>query len=465
MSFSQFLLIIRARWWIAVAFFVTIVALAVTASLLMPKKYSAVASLVVENRPDPVATSTYAEEQSAYLATQMGIISSDRVAQRVARDLKLDQSDVTRREWLKATGGRGELLAWLGDGLKRRLTVAPAGESNVINISIKSSDPRDAAALANAFAQAYIDTSVELKVDPARHYSGWFDERSRALRADLEAKQKLLADFQNQNQLIGTDDHLDIESSRLAELSSQLVAVQGQLADSQSRQQQVGSDFDSVPEILQSPVIQSLKGSLSQAEARLKDIATRLGTSHPQYISTEAEVNSLRDRITHESERIVASLVGTTQINQRRERELSAALAQQKKRVLDLKHLRDQAADLQNDVATAQRNLDAVNQRLAQSSLESETQQANVVLLAPATEPTSYSSPNIMINCLVGVFLGLVLGIGAALLLEVANRRVRSDRELEQLLGVPLLGRIPKVSRRGFTEIAWEAPVPRFNSK
>jgi chain length determinant protein EpsF len=465
MSFGEFLLILRARRVVALAVFVGVVALAVTASLLMTRKYIAVASVVVENRPDPVATATYAEEQSAYLATQVGIITSDRVVRRVVQALKLDQAPGVRERWLQATHGRGELMTWVGDGLKTKLSVAPAGESNVVNIAVKWSDGRGAAELANAFAQAYIDTSVELRVEPAKRYAGWFDERARALRADLEAKQKLLSDYQNEKALIAPDEHLDIESARLGELSSQLVTIQAQLQDSQSRERQVGGNIDAVPEILQSPVIQSLKASLSQAESKQKDIATRLGTSHPEYISTQSEITSLRERIAHESATIIASLSNTTQVNQRREREVSAALAAQKKRVLELKQLRDQAADLQNDVATAQRNLDAVNQRLAQSSLEGETQQANVVLLAPATEPLEYSSPNLMINTVVGVFFGLVMGIGTALLLELRDRRVRGDAELAQLLGVPIMGRISAIAPRAAAALPWQRALPRSQSQ
>ncbi len=461
MGFGQFLLILRARWLVALAVFAAMIGLAVAASLLITKKYTAVASVVVENKPDPVAAVVYAEEQTAYLATQVGIISSDRVAQRVVKALKFDQEPNVRQNWQQSTGGRGDLMAWLGDGLKQRLTVAPSGDSNVINIAVKWPNARGAAALANAFAQAYIDTTVELKVEPARRYAGWFDERSRSLRADLEAKQKLLSDYQSEKELVAPDEHLDIESARLGELSSQLVTIQAQLQDSQSRERQVGGDMDAVPEILQSPVIQSLKASLSQAESKQKDIATRLGSSHPEYISTESEVKSLRERIARESGTIVASLGNTTQVNLRRERELSMALAAQKKRVLELKQLRDHAADLQNDVTTAQRNLDAVNQRLAQSTLEGETQQANVVLLAPATEPLTYSSPNIFINSVVGVFLGLVLGIGAALLRELTNRRVRGDAELVQLLGVPLLGKISRVAPRGVPALPWDRALSR----
>jgi chain length determinant protein EpsF len=464
MSFGQFLLILRARRWAALTVFLAVVALVVAASLLLPKTYTGVASVVAEYKADPAAAAAVnALEPTGYLATQVSIITSDRVAQRVVKALKLDQANDLRQKWQQHTGGRGDISAWIGDRLEKKLTVRPAGDSNVINIAVKWSDARGAAALANAFAQAYIDTSVELKVEPARHYAAWFDEHARALRVDLEAKQKLLSDYQNEKEIIAPDEHLDIESARLAELSSQLVIIQAQLQDSQSRQRQVSGDMDAVPEILQSSLIQNLKASLSQAEAKQKDIATRLGPNHPEYLSTEAEINSLRERIARESGTIIASLGNTTEVNLRREREVSTALAVQKRRVLELKHLRDQAADMQNDVATAQRNLDAVNQRLAQSSLEGQTQQATVVLLAAATEPLDYS-PNLVINSVVGVFLGLVLGIGAALLLEFGDRRVRTDAELMQLLELPLLGKIGAIAPRSAPALTWDRALPRSQS-
>jgi uncharacterized protein involved in exopolysaccharide biosynthesis len=130
-------------------------------------------------------------------------------------------------------------------------------------------------------------------------------------------------------------------------------------------------------------------------------------------------------------------------VDVRREDDLRAALEAQKQRILDLKHKNDQVADLQTDVTMAQKNLEAVSQRLAQSSLESQAQQTNLELLAPATIPTDASSPKLMLNLLFGLFVGAVCGIGAALLREMTDRRVREGDELLELLGVPVLGRIP----------------------
>ena len=148
-------------------------------------------------------------------------------------------------------------------------------------------------------------------------------------------------------------------------------------------------------------------------------------------------------------DRIAASLGNTTQVNLRRENDIRAALEAQKKRMLDFTHQHDQAAGLQNDVTTAQRNLDAVTQRLAQSSLESQTDQTNIALLTPAVEPLFRSSPKLSVNLLVSVFLGLIASIGTVLVIESLNRQVRDASELAAMLGVPLLGKIPRIKPDG----------------
>jgi chain length determinant protein EpsF len=451
MSLRQFLLVLRARWKLALGVFTGVVLATVVISLLMPKMYTASATVVVDTKPDPLTVAAYsAQSSTAYIATQVDIISSERVADRVAKILKLDKSPEYISDWKDSTDGKGDITVWIGQMLQKAVVVTPSRDSSVIEISMTWSDPKTAAVIANAFAQAYIDTNIELKVDPAKQYATWFDERSRALRADLEAKQKRLSDYQAETGIVAsTDGRLDIENARLSELSTQLLTIQALRQDSQSRQRQAGGDSDSMSEVLQSPYIAGLKADLSKAEAKLQDIATNVGKNHPDYQNAAAEVASLRARLGAETARIMASFGSTTQVNLRRENEIRAALDAQKKRMLDLTHERDQVSVLQNDVATAQRNLDAVTQRLAQSSLESQTQQTNVYLLTTAVEPMKKSSPKYFLNLLVGVFLGGILGLSAALFRELKDRRIREDQDLSQALGVPLFAKIPSIKPDG----------------
>src|SRR5882672_938732 len=459
MNLNQVLVILHARWRVVFGVFGGVFFLVIALSLVWPKQYTAISSLVVDAKTDPVAGGAggggYSEQLlSSYVNTQSDVIASRRVAQRVVRTLKLDTDPELVERWRSATKGIGDFSVWLADYLvDKKLTVAPVHDSpthasNVIEISVSWRNPQLAAALANAFAQAAIDTNIELKVEPAKLYASWFNQRSRVLRDDLAAKQKRLSDFQNSTGLVATDEKLDVENARLTELSTQLVTIQGLRQESQSRQKGVGGDIESLPEVLQSPVVQTLKAELSQAEAKQPDIAARLGKNHPDYQAAVAEIANLRERIARESASIAASLGNTTQVNLRRENDVRQALEAQKNRVLELKHAHDQAAILQSDVNSAQRDLDAVTERLAQSSLESQTSQTNVVQLTTATAPLLPSSPKLILNALIGFFLGGFFGIGVALFLEGLHPRVRLDEDLQQLLGVPILGKIGCVTPR-----------------
>jgi uncharacterized protein involved in exopolysaccharide biosynthesis len=195
MSLNQFLVILRARWLIAVGIFLAVVFLVAFASLIWPKQYTATASIVIDSKSDPVTAGGGAgvagQPPGSYVNTQADIIASQRVAQRVVKTLKLDQQPEARKLWAK--GPNDDISVTIANLLlEKKLVVAPAHDSpthasNVIDISVQWSDPVTAAALANGFAQSAIETNIELKVEPAKQYASWFDERSRALRADLQA--------------------------------------------------------------------------------------------------------------------------------------------------------------------------------------------------------------------------------------------------------------------------------------
>jgi chain length determinant protein EpsF len=474
MSLNQILVILRARWRMVFGVFGGVLAFVLVLTLFWPKQYTASSSLVVDAKSDPVTGASgggVVSEQllASYVNTQTDVIASRRVAQRVVKTLKLEADPALMQRWRSATKGVGDFNIWLADYLvTKKLTVAPVHDSpthasNVIEISVSWPNAERAAALANTFAQAAIETNIELKVEPAKLYANWFNQRSRALRDDLVAKQKRLSDYQNSTGLVATDEKLDVENARLAELSTQLVTIQGLREESQSRQRGAGGgNIESLPEVLQSPVIQALKAELSQAEARQPDIAARLGKNHPDYQAAVAEIANLRQRIARESANIAASLGNTTQVNVRREAEVRQALEAQKNKVLELKHAHDQAAILQSDVNSAQRDLDAVSERYAQSSLESQSSLTNVVQLTSASPPLFPSSPKLLLNILIGIFMGGLCGIGVALFLEALHPRVRLDEDLLNLLGVPILGKIGSITPRALAGVRSSNPLIGF---
>ena len=444
MSLQRFFLVLAGRWKLVVGVLLSVMLLTLAANILLPRKYVAESAVVVDSRPaDPVLGGVQpVTAASAIMSTQVDIILSDRVAQRAVALLKLDQAPELRRQWLAQTNGRGSLQAWLAAPMKQHLKVMPTHESNVISIVYTARDPQTAAAVANAFAQAYIDTNLELKVGSASQYSQWFGNRTKSFRDKLEAAQQQLSAYQQSHRIVVADEKLDVETARLTELSSQLVDVQGQRAVTRGRHSQVGS-ADTLPEVVSNGLIQSLKARLADLEAQRQQLALRLRETHPEYIDMVTRVASLRAEIDRETGRIAGSLGSADRVNASREADIGGALNAQKQKVLALRAERDSVAVLQRDVESAQRDYDMVTQRLAQTSLESQMPQTNVAMLTVATEPSTASSPKVLLNTALSFVFGGFLGMGLALLLEHLNRRLRSARELPELLNVPVLAVLP----------------------
>ncbi|MET0378406.1 MAG: Wzz/FepE/Etk N-terminal domain-containing protein, partial [Spongiibacteraceae bacterium] len=151
MTFQQFLLILQARWKIIAGIFALVVFAALAISLALPKKYAAIVSVVVDVKsPDPLMGALLpAQALPGYMATQVDIINSEHVAQKVVRLLKMDQSPEIQQQWREDTDGRGSLTVWLAKLLGKNLDIRPSRESNVISIGFSGADPEFAATVAN----------------------------------------------------------------------------------------------------------------------------------------------------------------------------------------------------------------------------------------------------------------------------------------------------------------------------
>jgi polysaccharide biosynthesis transport protein len=446
MTFGQFLSILRARWLVVVAVMAVTVTVATVISLLLPKEYSANASVVIDFKPDPVAAVMYGGVPSpAVMATQVDIINSERVAMRVVRNLRLAENAQVREQWQAETNGEGTIEQWLVALFQKKLDVQPARDSSVITIGYKAPEPRFAAGVANAFVQAYVETALELRVNPARQYSSFFEAKTKESRDALEKAQAKVSAFQKENDIIATDERLDVENARLSELSSQLIMLQALASESRSRQAQaITSSSDRLQEVLTNPLLANLRVEITRAEGKMQELTSRLGDNNPQVIEARANLNSLRERLETETKRVTGGVAVASRINNDRERQLAAALEAQRTKVLRMKAVRDEGLVLQRELENAQRAFDGVQQRHAQTSLESATTQSNVNVLTQATPPLLPSFPKLPLNIALAVFLGLLLAVGTALAMELMDRRVRTAEDLITVLNLPVIASMPR---------------------
>ena len=375
MNISLFLSILRSSMWLVVFTVGVTTATAAYLTSNQPRLYRGTTKLIVNFQDEnPFEESRLpAQLSGSYMATQLDIIRSNRVARRVVESLQMENRPELISEVLpEARDASEDISNWLASKLMQNMEVALGrGNSRVVSIGFVSSNPELAAEIANAYATAYMDITLELSREPVRRNAEWFDEQIKILREQLEEAEARLTGFQQENGIVAMDERLDTETARLSELSRSLVAAQSELYDVQSR---------------------------------------KLGANHPDYQSAV-----------------------------QRERSLQASVERQKARLLELKEQRDQLGALAREVENRQANYESTLQTSYQARLESQFNQTNVAILSPAVVPGKPFSPNVALNMLSAVFLGLLLAIAIAVVIELTHRRVRTEEDIRNLLGVPVL--------------------------
>jgi chain length determinant protein EpsF len=445
MNARQFLFILLARRTLILGVLAASVLLTLAVNLVQPSTYKATASVLLNYKGvDPVTgVTTPGQLLPGYMATQIDIIGSQHVALRVVDSLKLVGSPAARDQFNAATDGRGTIRDWLAELLRRKLDILPSRESSVVDISFSGADPQFAAAVANAFAEEYQRASVGLKTEPMKKTASYFGEQTRQLRDNVETAQSRLSKYQQEKGILSLDNNrVDIELSRLNDLSAQVVAAQAAVMEAASRQQAASGAAGTSPDVANNALIQSLRISLAAAEGRFADIAQRLARNHPQYQSAQAELARLRSEFSTAMATVAGSVGSNANVLRQREQALQAALAAQRTRVLDLNRTRDELGVLIKDLDSAQRAFDAASTRAFQTRIEAQSEQSDIAILNPAVAPLAPSAPRVLLNTLAACIIGAVLGVTAALAREFQHRPVRSGDDLLALDAVPLLGTI-----------------------
>lgn len=430
---------LRARYRLFFLIVIATIVATVIVSLLVPKTYVAKVSLLLDSKDEQSIRTTSGppeRERAGFLQTQVDIVTSPTVARRVIAEMKLADNPELRAKF-KALGSEGNIEDWLAEGMIKRLK-ADVSQSSILQLSYASSTSQMAATIANAFAKSYMDTVLDLRVNPTRMNSIWFNDQLKELRGNMEKAQARLLQYQRENRIVGSDERFDVETIQLSELASQIV---------RTRDPELAARVNSGVEGLADPearaaagAVPGLRTELARAEARLREISGEFGPRHPQYLRQNAEVESLRGRIQSASRHAaVSSALAAERYRQTREK-LIGELDEQRERVFKLKEARNQMASYSYDAAVAQRIYETAMQSFLTASVDSRALQTNIRILNPATPPILPKSPKLEVNIAISLVIGLLLGLATIYLLEMLDQRVRQIDDLAWDPNIPILG-------------------------
>ena len=441
MTYLQLWRLLTMRWRVSVvcAFLGAIVAL-IWAYSTVPA-YEATAQLMINVRaPETLGqggVQTMMDQVGPdYLSTQVDVIKSDRIARLVVQRLNLGSNTT----FLEAMGwkGRGSIEDFLATRLGYGLKVTPGSAlSRVLDISYRASSGRFAAAAANAFAQAYVDTTLDLQAQPSRDNANWYQRRLAEVQRELSVAQERLSTRQKELGISSPSNQANPEDIRLQGISAQI--ANAQTADAAARSRTTGG---ALPAILADPVIAGLQSDLAKLESQRAQLATTAGPNNPDYKQVVGQISALEKQVAAQKARLTAGTAVAAQQAAAAVSNLSAAADAEKKRAIDARAQHDEIGVLEQDVRNLQLVYEQMAARRSQLDLMGESTQSNVAVLSPASNPEKAVWPRKGLMLIGGFFLGGVAGLILIIGRELIDQRLRASSDYEAWLAIPDLGRL-----------------------
>ncbi len=463
MQLHDFWQIILERKRIVLLAFCATVLSTLVGSLLWPAKYQSTATLMLDydssnpmNMGVAVASGLTSIE---YINTQTEIIKSRRIAEGVVDILKLDKVPEVVTAYNAAKAGNPlffwrqpleqDIKAWLASNyLTQGLKVEPARDSRFLYIRFQSQDPAFSAAAANAFARSYTDYNLELKVTPFREAGKWFSEKLKDAKGFSDKASEQLREYQQKKGIIAQQGAIyDDAVQRLDQINRELASAKARLYESRialKRADDARGTYDSLPEVLANSFVQSLKAEKVKLETQLSELSAKAGSGHPQYIRLQSSLETVNGKLKAEVQNIINAIRQDSASATQRVTQLEAAVGGLKRESTSTNVSRYEMDSLSRESESSKQVYDAMLKKYNETSIQGDINRTNVFIVDAAAPPTGKTSPKIVLNLALSLFVGLFLGIGLAFFFDYLDDTVKSAEALERQFNIPVLGTIGK---------------------
>ncbi|ODP39084.1 GumC family protein [Sphingomonas turrisvirgatae] len=467
---------IATRWrWVIIGATVACVLLGLVATLLMTPKYTATATVEIAREANKVAGFQGVERETTsfdqeFYQTQYGLLKSRALSERVAAQLRLVDDPKFYQLFNVAsehpafrlangrypTSGRAERQRIAGAILRQNVSISPTRLSRLVDISFTSADPGFSARIANAWADNFIQTNLERKLQ-ATSYGRNLLQRQLALQKErLDDSQRQLVDYASAQQIInlpaqggGTGGPTTVERSivadDLAALNAALAQATAARIQAEARAQQDGRAGASV-EALRNQAINSLRQRRAELAAEYQRLMVQFEPGYPAAQAIQNQIDQLDRSIAREEARVLGSVQADHREAVQRENALQARVNQLKASYLDDRRRSIQYNIYQQEVDTNRALYDGLLQRYKEVGVAGGVGVNNISVVDGADVPQRPSSPRLFLNLLIALLAGLGLGALIAFALEQMDEAIADPAEVERRLGLPLLGSVPKVA-------------------
>ncbi|HEY0873590.1 MAG TPA: polysaccharide biosynthesis tyrosine autokinase [Vicinamibacterales bacterium] len=346
------------------------------------------------------------------------------------------------------------------------LAIAPVRNTRLVEIRYTSTDPVFAADAANAVAAAYIEQNMELKLSVSKEATGFLAERLEEQRKAVEASERALQEFKQQNGAVAiADGASSIAVQRLTDLNAALIKAKTERITKESLYNQLQSlqkagTIDTFPAVLSNEYIQGLKSNLAQLQREHAQLSERYGENHPEMLKSRTALESANAKLTTEIAKVVEGVNSEYRAALAQEQSLQSALNAQRNEALGQNKMSVTYSVLQREADSNRQIYESLLQQTKETGISGERRATNVRVVDPAEVPGSPISPNFRADLTFALVAGLVFAIGLAFGFEYLDNRIKTPQELKAHLGIPFLGMVPTVDKSRTQDPLLDGPVP-----
>jgi capsular exopolysaccharide synthesis family protein len=443
-------------------------------------QYTATTALMVDSREEKILNDAIVapfRPSSNAIASEAAVIVAPNVLKRVVDKLELSADPdfaahphtpglfgtvkaqlfmlfgVRPREANSGEGLSDETIEII-EALRQSIEVVPSQYTNLLQVNVTSKDPRKAARIANAVADAYLVQQLEGRYDATRRATDWLKERLDEHKVKLRRSEERFERLKAEMDLVEKEG-ATLEERQLVRLNDELVQQSARTADARAKYESVLSQADGhifnekqLSEIAQSTLITHLRTQLAQVTRDEDSLNSRFGNWHPAVVKVRAEKQGLSREIDGEIRRIVAVLKNEFEIATNREASLRESLKAGALRASSQRPEYVRLRELQREAESDKALYEAMLQRMKQAAAQETWKTADFRVVAEAVPPLTSSKPKTKVLVLAGLGLGFGLGIGLTLLTELLDKTFKRNRDVEAKLAVPHLVDVPLLPAR-----------------
>jgi succinoglycan biosynthesis transport protein ExoP len=451
----DYVIILRKHQWLILTFLLTVVTVVTIATFKMMPVYEAAARVEVDKESQSMLpfqqVGSYDEfmDMENYIETQAKILQSETLALQTIKSLDLGRYPEFGGTTNTSTFAHGSaapkrpaiLGAFLG-----ALTVKRVPNSRLVEVKFEAQDPQLAAQIVNTHLQNYIEQNFRSKYDATTQASNWLSSELEELRIKVEKSEDARIAYERQNQIWQIDEKQDITTQKLSDLSKAVTDAQTVLAAKEALYRMaVAGSVDSIPGTQENGVLPNLLKKKSDLDQQYADAVNLYGPNYPKVQRLAAQQKELDEDLAKARKTATESVQQDYNTAQSRVELLQEALDKQKAQANDLAEKLVQYHILQHDAESNKQLYDGLLQKLKEAGITAGLRSSNIRVVDPALAPSYPSRPQKGRNILLGLLVGLVGGVGLALLREYLDNTVKSPDDIEALTGLPSLAVVPSM--------------------